>query len=389
MIRIYTNIILLIFLNSFLLSIELSTQKLEMSFDSPYNQNLTIKEFLNFEEFGFKIDDIWDRNQYYRSISNSLYEQISYISFRLGTTETRLREFIYMYETKLNKDHFQFHSSPPQFSYRYRPLPLDQTGIDNDVYYKEAAILKSQYLQLYNFYKSSIEKYKDYLFSLREDHFYENPLSLEKVYFDDNEFEELFYENIQNLLKEELLFKDDDHSEFMKVFRDLDDRVLSLNWFTNSDSLIRSRDYEYFENGLLAAMRERVGGIIVKETLYGQNIHSQNFYKFIFSSGFLPSHYDHMTEIVYNSTSNIEYIYFLKLNGDKIGSINYYYDKNNHLVNEVWKKGPMESIVREFICYYEEANGSYRIIEKDKNGRIVFQDIVSSHTDEKFREESR
>ena len=33
---------------SFLFAIEFSTQKLEMSFDSPYNQNLTVKELLDF-----------------------------------------------------------------------------------------------------------------------------------------------------------------------------------------------------------------------------------------------------------------------------------------------------------------------------------------------------
>ena len=49
----------------------------------------------------------------------------------------------------------------------------------------------------------------------------------------------------------------------------------------------------------------------------------------------------------------------------------------------------MDSIVREFVCSYEEGDGSYRIVEKDKFGRIVFQDIVSSLTDEKFKEEAR
>ena len=61
----------------------------------------------------------------------------------------------------------------------------------------------------------------------------------------------------------------------MKVFRDLDNKVLSMNWFTNSDSLIRSRDFEYFDNDLLAAIRERVSGVIVQETLYGQNEYSR------------------------------------------------------------------------------------------------------------------
>ncbi|MBC8310920.1 MAG: hypothetical protein H8E72_01315 [Candidatus Marinimicrobia bacterium] len=374
---------------SFSFAIEFSTQKLEMSFDSPYNQNLSIQELLDFETIGFTIGDLRERNQFYRSISHSIHEELSAIEFRLGTMEMRLRRFIYVYEEKLDKDHFQFHSIPPEFNYRYRPLPLDQSGIDNDIFYKEAITLKSQYLQRYKFYKSSIEQYKDYLFELREAHFYNNPHVGELVIFQDDEFEELFYENVQSLLREKLIFQNDESLEFMKVFRDTDNKVLSMNWFTHNDSLIRSRDFEYFDNGLLAAIRERVSGLIIQETLYGQNEFSRKFYEFIFSPGFLPSHYDHMTEVNFNSDLVIKSINFLKLNGDKIGSINYTFDENDHLVNEVWRKGKMDSIVRKFICSYEEADGSYRIVEKDKYGRIVFQDIVSSQTDEKFKEDTR
>ena len=96
-----------------------------------------------------------------------------------------------------------------------------------------------------------------------------------------------------------------------------------------------------------------------------------------------------MTEVNFNPESIIESINFLTLNGNKIGSIEYFFDGKGHLINEVWRKGSMDSIVREFVCSYEEGDGSYRIVEKDKFGRIVFQDIVSSLTDEKFKEEAR
>ena len=49
----------------------------------------------------------------------------------------------------------------------------------------------------------------------------------------------------------------------------------------------------------------------------------------------------------------------------------------------------MDSLVREFLCLYEQGHGSYRVIEKDKNGRIVFQEIVSSVTEEKFDKDLR
>jgi len=370
-------------------AIEFSTQKLEMSFDSPYNKNLSVKELLDFETLGYTIIDISERNQYYRSISHSIHEEISNIEFRLGTMELQLRKFIIEYEEKLKKDHFQFHITPPQFKYRYRPLPLNQLGIDSNIFYKEAITLKSQYVQLYNFYKTSINKYRDYLFTLREEHFYNDPRVGKLVIFHDNEFEELFYLNVQALLRENLTFQNENPPEFLKVYRDSDDKVISMNWFTHSDSLIRSRDFEYFENDLLAIVRERVGGSIVQETIYGQNEYSKKFYDFVFSSGFLPSNYDHMTEVNYNSDSIIESLQFLKLNGKKIGSIKYIFNDNGHLINEIWQKGEMDSVVREFVCFYEEGVGSYRIIEKDKYGKIVYQEIVSSLPEEKFDKDLR
>ena len=90
-----------------------------------------------------------------------------------------------------------------------------------------------------------------------------------------------------------------------------------------------------------------------------------------------------------NSDSIIESLQFLKLNGNKIGSIEYIFNENGHLINEIWRKGEMNSVVREFVCSYEEGEGSYRIIEKDKFGRIVFQEIVSSLPEEKFDKDFR
>ena len=44
--------------------------------------------------------------------------------------------------------------------------------------------------------------------------------------FQDDEFEELFYENVQNLLRERLIFQDNKSLEFMKVFRNFDNKAV-------------------------------------------------------------------------------------------------------------------------------------------------------------------
>jgi len=303
--------------------------------------------------------------------------------------EYKLKGFIIEYEDKLNKPNYQFSSIMPEFDFLYKPIPLDQIGIDHGIYQKEALIMKSQYHQLYNFYKSQIDQYKDYLFTLREEHFYEDPTVGEIVVFYDDEFEEMFYQNVQELLRESILFLGDEQPEFMKVIRDFDNKVISMNWFTYDDSLIRSKDFEYFDSGLLAAVRERVGGRIKNEILYGQNQFSKLYYDFVFSPGFLPSNYDHMTEIRYNMDGRVDAYDFLTLNGRKIGSINYIYNDKGNLEKEIWLKGKTDQLIREFTSIFDSENGSFRIIEKDKYGRIIFQDIVHSLEEEKFKKDVR
>ena len=205
--------------------------------------------------------------------------------------------------------------------------------------------------------------------------------------FYDAEFEEMFYSNVQSLLTDEIMLSDSENQNFLKVIRDSEQRVISMNWVTVGDSLLRSKDFEYFDSGLLAGTRERIGGRITLEVFYGHNQYSKLFYDYVFSPGFLPSNYDHMTEVQYNSIGLVESYKFLTLNGMEIGEIEYLYNEDNHLEKEIWKKGKSKQIIREFISVFDQKNGSFRIIEKDKFGRIVFQDIVNSSVEKFFEKD--
>ena len=141
--------------------------------------------------------------------------------------------------------------------------------------------------------------------------------------------------------------------------------------------MIFTKDFEYFEDNLLAATRYREGGILVKDILYGQNRYSEEFYDFIFKSDFQTLNYDNFTEVYYQLNNKINYIDFFTFNGVKIGSIYYKYDDLDRLIDEKWYKGE-RLLIREFNCFYEYGKGHYRVIEKNQYGEIVFQDIVTS-----------
>ena len=145
----------------------------------------------------------------------------------------------------------------------------------------------------------------------------------------------------------------------------------------NGEDIILSKDFEYFNDELLAGIRERENGILVREILYGGNKYSKDFYDFIFDSSFQPLNYDNFTEVYYELNNQISHILFFTFDSIPIGSIEYEYDVLNRLINERWYRGE-RLLIREFNCFYNPGEGDYRIIEKNQNGEIVFQDIVNS-----------
>ena len=129
---------------------------------------------------------------------------------------------------------------------------------------------------------------------------------------------------------------------------------------------------------MLAGIRERENGVLIKETLYGSNKYSEQFYDFIFDSSFQPLNYDNFTEVFYGLNNQISHILFFTFNSVEIGSIKYIYDALNRLSQENWYKGE-RLLIREFSCFYNLGQGDYRVVEKNQYGEIVFQDIVNSN----------
>ena len=67
------------------------------------------------------------------------------------------------------------------------------------------------------------------------------------------------------------------------------------------------------------------------------------------------------------------------MNDNVIGVIYKEFDNKNHLIREVWCKGESDKILREFTSEFDSKTGSYKLIERDRNGKIVNQEIVLSN----------
>jgi len=339
------------------------------------NSYISADSLLKFEEISYQIDNQVEKSKYYFIVAYLLNQKLIEFNVKVDNTIEKISNLIKSYEEKLSRDHYVFAYDMPEFEYQYKYIKFSDKSVIKKVFYKQASILKSQYIKTYEAGIKKIELLSDYLFSLRENYIISRTQLVNLKY--QEEFETRFYETIQDMLYSNLM--EESKLEPLKIIVDNNNNVISMIEIKNinGSDIMFSKDFEYFSDGLLAANRERENGKIIKEILFGNNQYSQNFYDFIFDSNFQTLNYDNFTEIHYQLNGKINYIDFFTFNGVKIGAIEYEYDSYDRLIHEKWYKGE-RVIAREFNCFYETGQGSYRVVERNENGEIVFQDIVNS-----------
>lgn len=338
-------------------------------------QYISADSLLEFEAIGYQINDSVEKSKYYFIVAYLLNEKIIELNVKIDNINEKLSNLIKSYESELLLDNYIVNYNMPTPAYSYKYIKFSDKGVVNKVFYKQANILKGQYIDIYNAGVRKIELLSDYLLSLREDYLV-NKTGLINFGKKEN-LENKFYFTLHDILSSNLIEKSNLNP--LNTIVDKHGNTISIIQIENigNKEIFFSKDFEYFGDNLLAAIREKKDGNVTREILYGNNKYSQKFYDFIFDSSFETLNYDNFTEVYYQLNDKISYIDFFTFDGVKIGSIEYKYDYLNRLIDEKWYQGE-RLLVREFNCFYKEGEGSYRVIEKNKYGEIVFQDIVNS-----------
>ena len=339
------------------------------------DEYISIDELLKFEDLGYAIEDPIEKSSYYFLVAHLLNERTIEFHVKTDNIIEKITNMISSYERNLSKIPYIIKHDLPSFDYDYKYVKFSDKAVINKVFYKQASTLKKQYIQTYDSRIRKIELLSDYLLALREEYIVRRT-KLQNIKYEEK-LEENFYFTLQDMLSNNLI--DKTKISFLSTVTDNNGNIIStINLQESIDGdIIISKDFEYFNDGLLAAIRERSNGILVKEILYGSNRYSDEFYNFIFDVSFQPLNYDNFTEIYYELNNQISHIVFFTFSSIEIGSIEYKYDTLDRLISEKWYKGE-RLLIREFNCFYNPGKGNYRIIEKNKYGEIVFQDIVNS-----------
>ena len=169
-----------------------------------------------------------------------------------------------------------------------------------------------------------------------------------------------------------------DDARKMKVYRDILGKVIYIDWqLEDENNKIQRRYFEYFDDGLLSKLTDKINNEIVSETLFGVTELGMFFFEYIFLPDFIPMNYNYYTEVFYQNNRPSTHK-LISMNGHIIGTIYKEYDEKEHLIRETWFMGETNNILREFTSKFDSKSGGYKLIERNHNSKIVNQEIVLS-----------
>jgi len=337
-------------------------------------QNISISKLLDFKKIARAIEDEFDKARFHYIISHEIDQRMKELDKKFDKREKKFQKAIISYENELGLSPYQYADERPYFDYVYQTADITINTIANDIHRIQAELSRTQFIQVYQYYRRRLDNYKNYLITLRE---------LYKCKIIENKDDQIaYYSNFQDMYHGiKLLHRSMDDAGKMHVQRDVLGKVLYINWSLEGETdTTRRREFEYYEDGLLSKISDKINDEVVFEILYDENNMAENFLDYIFSPGFIPRDYNYYTEVYYKDEQPSAYK-FTTMNGHVIGSIYREFDDKDHLIKEVWCKGETSKILREFSSIFEPSTGGYKLIERDRNGKIVNQEIVLSSND--------
>ena len=118
---------------------------------------------------------------------------------------------------------YQYTDDRPRFDYTYQKAEITNETINNDIHRIQAELARSQFIQVYKYYRKRLDNYKNYLITLRE--LYKCKIIENK----DNQVE--FFSNFPKMYQDIELFDDAmDDARKIQVHRDILGKVLYIIW---------------------------------------------------------------------------------------------------------------------------------------------------------------
>ncbi len=337
-------------------------------------QDITISKLLDFKKIAAAIHDDFDKARFHYIVTYEIDGRLQKLDEKFNSHETKYRKIIGRYEDELDLTPYQYTDYRPRFDYTYQAAEITDETIVNDIHRIQADLARTQFIQVYQYYRKRLNNYKNYLITLRDLY------QCKRIENNDNKVE--FYSNFPEMYQGLKLFHDAmNDAGKMQVHRDVLGKVLYIDWNEEGeDDNTRRRNYEYFNDGTISKLTDLIDDEILFETRFGENEIAENFINYIFSAHFIPRDYSYYTEVYYTEDKPTAYK-ISTMDDHVIGTVYREYDGKDHLIKEAWCKGETSKLLREFSSIFDPASGGYKLIERDRNGDIVNQEIILSSND--------
>ena len=337
-------------------------------------KDISISKLLDFRKISAAIKDEFSKARFHYIIAYEIDSRLNDLDEKFNTHEKKYRRVISRYEDELDLTPYKYTNDRPRFDYIYHAADITDETIENDIHRIQADLARTQFIQVYKYYRKRLDNYKNYLVALRELY------KCKTIENKDNKVE--FYSNFPEMYQGIKLFHNaKNDAGKMRVHRDVLGKVLYIDWSEEGEvDNTRRRDFEYFTDGTVSRLTDKINDEIVSETWFGENDIAENFINYIFSPSFIPQDYSYFTEVYYFQGKPSAYK-FTTMNDHVIGTIYREFDEKDHLTKETWCKGETSKILREFTSIFDPSAGDYKLIERDRNGNIIHQEVVLSSND--------
>ena len=127
------------------------------------------KKLLKFAKTASTIEDLQDRVEFYRAVSESFGLKIEKLNTKNEKVFTKFDKLIlqYLKHIKDNVNEIEFHTAP-EITYVYKPVKITKKSVQKQSHKKQALVLRKNYITLFKYYKEKTGIYTNHLKALKE-----------------------------------------------------------------------------------------------------------------------------------------------------------------------------------------------------------------------------
>ena len=162
-------------------------------------------------------------------------------------------------------------------------------------------------------------------------------------------------------------------NHYLKVEYNNRDFVSAMHWYSQADSLLRSRTYTYWPDDMSVQrmLDFTPDSLIQRELLFGDEPKSRELIGYVYGVDYVSDFRDRFTEVIYDSSQAIVAYKIMATQGQLIAAIFLDYDSLGFLTNETWFQGAGLQRVREFRYIFHRETGQQEVIERGRDGQVV------------------